>query len=494
MKKFFPISKLFNISKKYGDTIAIEQSDKSYSYNSFCSMIINLAKKIFLKKKNPNVAIIGEKNILSYVSFFSVLLAGGTYIPISSNLPVGRIFKILVSTKIDIIICQNKHVKLLKKKYPNKDFFTEKDLCETKGSLKFFTKKNNKLAYIIFTSGSTGAPKGVCISRKALEHYIKWITLNLKIKKGEKCSQFPEISFDLSVADIYGTLCSGGTLCPADTVFSKTFPGRFIKNKKINHLVCVPSLIDVIKNSNDLNQKNIRSLKRVFFCGEPLLKRHVQSLYDAKKMIEIINSYGPTEATVSCTYKKIDLKTLKRNLYESISIGKPIPGMKIKLIENGKFSSRKGEIVIYGKQVGDGYLNKRDNSNKFLFSKKDGFCFKTGDYVVVEKGEMYFKNRIDRQIKIKGHRIELDEITANLIRFGLKNAATIVYLDKIVAFYSDNKKINKNSIKIFLKKHIPDYMLPNYFFYIKQIPLNRNGKLDINSLINIAKSKLNEKK
>ena len=123
---------------------------------------------------------------------------------------------------------------------------------------------NNNLAYIIFTSGSTGEPKGVCISRKSLDNYVKWLKLNFNIKKGFNCSQFPEISFDLSVADIYGTLCSGGTLIPAKTIYDKLFPGRFIKDKKINFLVCVPSLIDVIKNSSGLTKKNFTSLKSIF--------------------------------------------------------------------------------------------------------------------------------------------------------------------------------------------------------------------------------------
>ena len=131
---------------------------------------------------------------------------------------------------------------------------------------------NNNLAYIIFTSGSTGEPKGVCISRKSLDNYVKWLKLNFNIKKGFNCSQFPEISFDLSVADIYGTLCSGGTLIPAKTMYDKLFPGRFIKDKKINFLVCVPSLIDVIKNSSGLTKKkNLHLLNQFFFVANPYL-------------------------------------------------------------------------------------------------------------------------------------------------------------------------------------------------------------------------------
>ena len=278
---------------------------------------------------------------------------------------------------------------------------------------------------------------------------------------------------------------------PANTLYDRLFPGRFIKSKKIDFLVCVPSLIDVMKNSSDLTKNNLRSLKSIFFCGEALLKSQVENIFKVKKNIRIINAYGPTEATVSCTYKEVHFKDLKNKKFHSISIGKPIPGMKIKLLNNGKFSRKRGEIIIYGNQVADGYLNKKENKNKFFFSKKNKSYFKTGDYVVTFNNEMYFKNRIDNQVKIKGNRIELDEITSCLTRYGIKKVHTIAFDNKIIAFYTDKKKYNQKLVDVFLKKNIPEYMVPHYLFHIKKFPLTRNIKLDIDSLIKIARRKLN---
>ena len=122
-------------------------------------------------------------------------------------------------------------------------------------------------------------------------------------------------------------------------------------------------------------------------------------------------------------------------------------------------------------------------------SKKNKSYFKTGDYVVIFDNEMYFKNRIDNQIKIKGHRIELDEISSCLMRYGIKKINTIIFNKKIVAFYTDKKKYNKNSVDVFLKKNIPEYMIPNYLFQIKKFPLTQNLKLNIKGLVQIAKKK-----
>ena len=173
MKNFFPLNQIYKISKKFPTIIAVESSRKSFSYENFFHMVLNLSKKIILKKEGATVVIIGEKNILSYVSFFSVLRAGGTYIPLSSNLPIERVIKIISLTKAEIIISESKNLTILKREFPKKIFFSEKDL-NSEILKENFKKQNlrkiNKLAYIIFTSGSTGVPKGVCISRRSLDH------------------------------------------------------------------------------------------------------------------------------------------------------------------------------------------------------------------------------------------------------------------------------------------------------------------------------------
>ena len=184
-------------------------------------------------------------------------------------------------------------------------------------------------------------------------------------------------------------------------------------------------------------------------------KAPVRDIFNAKKNLEIINAYGPTEAAVILYIQKNHSKNLIKNVGQSISIGKTIKGMKIKLLERGKFSKRRGEILIYGKQLASGYLKRQKIKIKFIYTKKEGFYFKTGDYVEIKNGEMYFKNRVDRQVKIKGNRIELDDITASLKKFGLKNITTIVLNNKIIAFYSDKIKINfLNMGKRFLQKKI----------------------------------------
>ena len=172
MKNFVPIEQLKKVSIKYKNYIALETSNKKYSYKTLWNSI-KVAASILVKiKQKPLVAVIGEKGFFSYVSMFGVLLAGGTYVPISLNMPYKRIIKIILLSRSNIIICPDKYKTKLKKIFSRIKILSEKNILLKKEKVLLNKIKPNRLAYIIFTSGSTGEPKGVCISRESLNHYL----------------------------------------------------------------------------------------------------------------------------------------------------------------------------------------------------------------------------------------------------------------------------------------------------------------------------------
>ena len=209
-----------------------------------------------------------------------------------------------------------------------------------------------------------------------------------------------------------------------------------------------------------------------------------------KKRVKIINTYGPTEATVSCTFKRLSFSNFQKFSLTSMSVGKAIPGMKLRLQKGENLNNNEGEILISGIQVADGYLDKNKNKNKFFFNKKQR-SFMTGDYAIKKKGEIYFKSRIDNQIKIKGHRIELDEIDYNVRQLGYRNVNSVVLKKYIITFVANIKRINKNEITKKLSKALPEYMVPQYIVKINKLPINRNGKINKNKLIQSAKKIIN---
>ena len=352
---------------------------------------------------------------------------------------------------------------------------------ESKNKKKKYSISKN--AYILFTSGTTGEPKGVIISRKNLDTYIDWIVKKIKLKINEHCSQFISISFDVSVCDFYTSICSGGKLY-LPSKFDMVFPGNMINRNKISYLVSTPSLIDYIDNSKGLNKKNFKFVSKILFCGEPLYENQVKKIFKQNPKIKIFNCYGPTETTVSVTCCEINKKNFK-NLSDGImSIGKAIPNSKLNLLKNKKFQKKKGEILISGKQISPGYINSPlETKKKFVTFNKMRY-FRTGDYANIFKGNFYFKNRIDSQIKYKGHRIELSEINYFLREYGFNNTYTNLFKNEIISFIQ-GKYIDIEKIKKFLGKKLEQYKIPSNFIFLKKFPLNKSGKINIKELENL---------
>tara|TARA_A100000164_G_C21941023_1_gene790713 strand:+ start:2608 stop:4029 length:1422 start_codon:yes stop_codon:yes gene_type:complete len=469
------LKKIEKFSKSNPNKVAICLSSK-ISYSNFWQSAINIASYLNKKKFNRICVLQGKNDdIFSYIIMIATLICGKTYIPINNNTPINRVKLIINSSKSEILFSQQK----ISAKFDCK-LFLHKDLTKLKKIKKFQIKNSSQDAYIIYTSGSTGIPKGVRISRKSLDHYILWISNSFFKNKKIRCSQHPGIGFDLSVADIFGTLCNGGELYPIQNSYDKLFLGKFIKENNISHWVSVPSAIDLIFSDSKLQKQDFKSLKKMFFCGEILKKMHLEKIFKSNSNVKVINSYGPTEATVSCTSLSLNNKNYKKFCRPSVSFGKPIKNMKIGFLNRKK---KQGELFISGPQVSRGYTeNNILNTKKFIKINKVK-TFITGDICKLINGNYYFLNRIDRQVKILGNRIELDEID-RLIE-DLKNITShsIIHKNKIYTFFNSNSLRGKLNLN--LKEYLPKYMLPSKIIRIKKWPKNINQKVDEKKLINL---------
>ncbi len=466
---------LEEIVHKKGKDVVIN-CDEKITYEKFWQLLLNLAN--FLKSRNiSKVSIIESEKpeYFCYLAMFASLLSGATYIPINNITPSKRLNSIIDLSESEILISEKK-VKLKKKKILN---FNKKDLFNLQNISRFNLTKSSRDAYIIFTSGSTGEPKGVRISRKSLDNYVEYLCKNVFVEKIVRCSQHPSIGFDLSVVDIYGTICSGGTIFPIRKKFDKIFLGNFIKKNQLTHWVSVPSASDFITDTNFNKVNHLLSLKKIFFCGEVLKKIHIEKIFKFNNKVEIINAYGPTEATVSCTQLKLNSKNYKKYCNPTVSIGKSIKKVKI-LIQIKNKKNNYGELVIQGEQLSKGYLNdKLLNDKKFVLYKKKRSFF-TGDFCKVKNGFYYFLSRNDNQVKINGNRIELDEINLNLEKIVKDTVYSVVYKNQIFSFTL--KKIDEKKIKNNLSDTLPNYMIPKKIYRINKWPKNKNLKIDEQNL------------
>lgn len=475
------VHRLFETIEQYPENIAVSQGGRQTTYNAFGQMVSALAARFEESSEAPRVAICAEPSAETYAAMFAAMLAGGFYVPL--NAEVGQ-------TRLQTAF---------KEIAPNIAVFSERtsQLAAAIGYLGPIIITSNvpyhcsrvnaarpahRLAYVMFTSGSTGTPKGVMISQNALGHYARWAQTAMSISASDRWSQHPNIGFDLSVLDIYGALLGGATLYPLNEPMDRLLPARAIRKYKLTIWNSVPSVMGMILKSGDWNVANAASLRLMTFCGEPLLPEHVEGIFNVLPHVEVHNTYGPTEATVSCSLVKLMKENYRQHAKSSIALGDPIPGTEFFI--DGDTS---GELLIAGLQLAEGYWNDPAKTAKaFRLVRRDGrdfMAYHTGDFVRRDSTGLYFSERQDGQVKIKGHRIELNEISSHIRKLGYIHVESIVEGQSIIAFIEgDGNEDAEQRIRQYLTHELESYMQPHIIAFIAKFPRNANDKIDLATL------------
>tara|TARA_B100000242_G_C43055062_1_gene493585 strand:+ start:5952 stop:7466 length:1515 start_codon:yes stop_codon:yes gene_type:complete len=486
-----PLSLIVTNSNNQPNHIAIQENKRKITYKEFIDLADSMAYQFRKKRKHPKVLIYLPQSIEAYASMIGCLQAGGIYSPIGINTPYEKQKLILSQFEPDLIITDQNKLKVFSK---NCEVVDISDVSQQ--SLGYISEPH-ELAYVIFTSGTTGIPKGVKISRQALAHYIDWVLSEMKISQFDRWSQHPNVGFDLSVLDIYGSLCGGATLVPVNNARDKLFPLDFIKKNKLTIWNSVPSVVDLMIKSNKMKYEYLSSLRMFTFCGEPLHKHHLEAIFKVCPEVTVQNTYGPTEATVSFTSIKLN----KNNFLQAcdgnnVAFGDPIPRMEINLI-NGK-NKNEGELVISGPQLSNGYWNDNTKTKQafktIVLNGTDRFVYMTGDYCYKKSGNNFFYSRIDNQIKINGYRLELGEVDSAFNSAGVKICCTIKHGEKIYTFIQDQNNLNMKDINSYIFKVLPSYGIPSNIFIMKNIPRNSNDKIDRHALAEYCDNFKNNKK
>lgn len=489
--------------KKYAEEnkVAAILENNVLTYRELERKSNSLANYILDKNREDRTPIViyGNKENDILIAMIAALKSGRAYIPIDITFPEDRINKILqeVSPKV-IINCTRENVNII----PYNISYTELEKIYGSYSIegieeKFWVKGDDN-CYILFTSGSTGQPKGVQISKNNIDSFERWFSkfLNIGDDNNAILNQ-PSYSFDLSVMPIYLGLTNGKILFSLSYKTLENTKDTFkeLKKSDMQLWISTPAFATLCVQDDTFTHKLMPNLKTMYFIGEVLPPTLVDELRLRFPDVRIINSYGPTEATVAVTGIDITEEILHEN--KELPIGKVMEGVHIKIVdENGieVENGKKGEIVIIGRSVSKGYYKNDDITNKVFFYKDmDGEIlrgYKSGDIGYFKDDILYFSGRKDFQIKLNGFRIELEDIENNIRKIdNIKNAVVLPYYkeDKIahlVAFVTlkANNELSplKNTllIKGELKKYIPKYMIPRNIKVISEFPLNANGKID----------------
>ena len=482
------------------DAIAIGDGGESLSYRDLNLRANQLAHYLRAEGVGPEslVGVMMERSAEMVVALLGILKAGGAYIPLDLSYPKQRLGFMLEDSRAQVLLTHQALVDLLPE-------HGTKVLClDTESKLILQQSGDNlesgataeSLAYVIYTSGSTGHPKGVCISHRAINRLFL-NTNYVEIKSSDRIAQASNSSFDAATFEIWGALLHGARLIilSKDEVITPRILASRIEEHEISIMFVTTALFNQV--ATELPDC-FRRLRQLMFGGEACEPRWVDEVLRKGSPERLMHVYGPTECTTFTTWF---LVTEVEKGALTIPIGRPIANTKVYLLDKNLQPvpvGLAGEVYIGGDGPARGYLNHPELTAEKLvpdpFGVRPGArLYKTGDLArYLRDGSIVFDGRIDQQVKMRGFRIELEEIETVLNRHaGVQQSIVMARTEgmpagekRLVGYViaEDGVVVDAAELRSYLKEQLPEYMVPTAFVQLEQLPVTLNGKVDRRAL------------
>jgi len=487
------------------DKTAVIDDKESCTYRKLqeISQTIGLCLADYVLKEQP-VAVFMKKSVLTLEVFFGIVYAGGFYSLLDPGFPTERTKKQLEVLRPQVVVTTPEYREKLaevgyagtiliagelQEKNPE-DF--SKEAKERLAEIRKMQRPEAPL-YCNFTSGSTGTPKGVLVGQDSVITFIDHFTKLFGITEQDVIGNQAPFDFDVSVKDIYSCMKTGATMVIIPTAYFR-FPNNvmdMMEEHKVTTLIWAVSALVLINRLHEFMYKVPAHINKVLFSGEEMPAKHLADWMRQYPKAQFVNLYGPTEITCNCTYYRIPQLVQEG---QKLPIGEPYPGKQITLWdEDGNVIGPEkeevtGELCVSGDGLALGYYHNDAATQAAFVQRKmpDGTfkrIYKTGDLAYRKDGRLYFAGRKDFQIKHNGHRIELEEIERAMNALPQVAQACCIYDTeryRIVAYYTGTE--DKKGIVEGLRGRLPEYMLPNAYRFLEELPLTKNGKIDRNQL------------
>ncbi len=447
--------------------------EKSYTFEQIDRLSNYIANRL-ISDNSSCVGIYLERSELIIISILGILKAGKAFLPLSTDHPLDRNHYIVRDSGVATII-SDQDITFGIKNIINPDVIKEEDLQ------KDLVAHLSSPAYLIYTSGTTGKPKGVWVKQENLISFTENLEHTFNWDQQDSLLAITTHTFDISILEMISSLLTGIKIyfCDKDEILNPVRIAEVIEKYEISILQITPSHLSGIIDAAGLDF--IKNLKTLLVGGEEFPLSLMTKL-DALKQVNVYNVYGPTETCIWSTAKL---------LKNEMSIGRPLLGESIFILDRNHHLMPQGyigEICISGIGVGLGYQNREElTAEKFIKVDElsDTLIYKTGDYGYYDQNnEVKFVGRKDFQLKVRGFRIEEQEIVKAIISLEDINDCVVIKAnnDRLVAYLIANKEYRDDEIKGFLKDILPAYMIPDSYMFLEKFPLNSNGKIDRNAL------------
>ncbi len=477
-------------SDRIPNEIALEDGDRRVTYRELDQKANQLAH--FLRglglRRGSRVGILLHRSAQTYVSLLAVLKAGAAFVPIDPGAPRDRVAYIAGDSGLDLLITSTDFAAVTADL--DRPLLVELDtlaaaLATCPASRLRVDEEGDPLCYVIYTSGSSGRPKGVEVAQSSICNFIGVVPSVYDVRQTDRVYQGMTIAFDFSIEEIWPTFAVGATLVvgPNDSRRLGSELGDFLDEAGVTVFYCVPTLLATVN-------RDLPTVRSLIVGGEACPAELVERWSSPGR--RILNTYGPTEATVTATCGEL-------RAGRPVTIGRALPTYEVVLLDSDLQPvpvGDVGEICIGGPGVARGYLGRPDlTADRFVrhrLAPGGGRLYRTGDLGrLLDNGEIEYCGRADTQVKIRGYRVELTEIESVLAQTpGIAQAVVDTYepepgLVELVGYYSlhqDIPSVDQQRIYQQLRQRLPAYMVPAYLEQLTVIPMLPSDKADRNKL------------
>jgi len=459
-------------------------------------------------KQGDKVAIYLPRSIESVIAVYGILKAGAVFVPVDPFAPASRVQFLLQDCAIELLITSKSQTKKLKNllskgiqlstvvgsEVDSKvDCVTWGTVYQSGLSSALFPEINaDDLAYIMYTSGSTGAPKGIMHTHQSGLHYAKLSAALYEVTAEDRVASHAPLHFDISTFSYFTAPLAGAATIIIPEAFTKlpASLSNLMEQEKITIWYSVPLALIQLLSHGLLEERDLSCLRWVLFGGEVFAPRHLRALMKLWKGATFCNVYGPAEIN-QCTYyhiKELPVEDVQ------IPLGKIWSHAKYRILDNRDMQvapGQTGELVVHTKSMMRGYWNNPQLTQKSIIdlgvNGSEELYYRTGDLVVeTEQGNLVFQGRNDRQIKVRGYRVELDEVEAVLYRhqqvaeaatFTVTNSSNEIQIGAAVTLASGSV-IDPEELKSFCHFYLPTYAVPKHIEIVTKFPRTSSGKIN----------------
>lgn len=491
------ISRIEAKVREHPEKSAVRGEDRSYTYGELWKTSDCVAAMLQNRGVTGEsvVAILLERKATLIPVILGILKLGAIYLPLDIHAPSQRQIFMLRDARASVLVTDRSI----------DDWDEDIGIVDIDAALscdiefnKNLSISSNSPAYIIYTSGSTGTPKGVPVAHRNVISLLDSASRVMHMSTSDVWTFFHSVAFDFSVWEIFGCLCTGGCLIVVPHFIARS-PEDFrelLMQEGVTVLNQTPSAFSQLLPV-EVETSDLLAVRSLIFGGEPLDTKLLEPWFHkySPDQCRVVNMYGITETTVHCTYHQIRLEDAA---IASRSVGRPLPGWNIYVLDENQHLlpiGVEGELYIGGAGVAGRYVNRPDLTKerfiRFPF-RGDDFVYKSGDRGrYLPNGELEHLGRFDTQVKLRGFRIELDEIRAALLSYDGITGAAVVFDDAegdqakacLRGYIVAAATIDTETIKKTLRTQLPDYMVPTTLRVIDAIPLTQNGKINVNALL-----------